>query len=136
MTIVAQFTGTQRAGERRQMKTGTITVGGTAYEFRSGGHGKGNLPVGTYTATKHLMNRSDSSMRVGNVGYSFALTDKFDPRVKATRTTLRIHPDGGVPGTEGCIGIVGDAKTQAAFRSALAKELDLSGGHVQLEVRE
>ena len=131
----AVFESTTRAGERRQMKIGTITLNGNAYPFRSGGHGNGNLPPGTYTATPHLWSRSEEGFSVGGVGWSVALNDTWDERVGRQRTLLRIHPDGGVVGTLGCIGIVGDADTQARCREDLRAELQRGGGRFTLVVR-
>jgi peptidoglycan hydrolase-like protein with peptidoglycan-binding domain len=132
---VAQIQSTQNAGARNQMVTGQITVNGNTYQFRSGGHGRGSLPTGQYTVTPHLNSRSDRSMSVGGVGWSFAVSDKYDPRVGGTRSLLRIHPDGGTPGTEGCIGIVGDANTMRRFRDDMNAELQRNGGRFTLTVR-
>jgi lysozyme family protein len=126
---------TSFTGQRNQMVTGTITINGNAYQFRSGGHGRGNLPPGDYEITPHRWSRSDRSMSVGGVGYSFAMSDKYDSRVNATRTLLRIHPDGGTPGTLGCIGIVGDAATQRRFLADMRAELQRNGGRFILSVR-
>ena len=41
------------------------------------------------------------------VGFSVNLSDKWDPAANRMRSLLRIHPDGGLPGTEGCVGILG-----------------------------
>jgi uncharacterized protein YraI len=123
----AIFERTTYEGQRNQMKTGTITINGHAYFFRSGGYGRGNLPPGEYRVTPHMWSRTDSSMSVGGVGYSFALSDAFDPRISARRSLLRIHPDGGVPGTEGCIGIVGEAATQRQFLADMRAQLGRSG---------
>ncbi|MEW5851805.1 MAG: peptidoglycan-binding protein [Myxococcota bacterium] len=131
----ATFDRVSRAGQRNQMVEGRITVNGRTYNFRSGGHGRGNLPPGQYTVTRHMDQRSDRSMNVGGVGYSFALNDKYDPRVGANRSLLRIHPDGGTPGTMGCIGIVGDAATQRRFREDMLAELRRNGGRFTLTVR-
>jgi hypothetical protein len=110
-------------GRRNQRIDGEITVNGHAYQFRSGGHGRGNLPRGTYTVSPHLWNRQTPGMTVGGVGFSFALSDKFDARVGATRKLLRIHPDGRGPGTSGCMGIVGSAEVQKKFREDMRAEL-------------
>jgi hypothetical protein len=131
----AQIERTTNAGRRNQMVSGTITVNGRSYDFRSGGFGRGSLPKGEYTVTRHLDSRSDRSMSVGGVGYSFAVSDKFDSRVGATRTLLRIHPDGGSAGTEGCIGIVGNAATQRQFRADMLAELRRNGGRYTLNVQ-
>src|SRR5262249_41376874 len=103
---VAQFQQIKNAGARNQMAVGRIPVSGSTYQSRGGGQGKGTLPAGQYTVTPHMNSRSDPAMSVGGVGWSFAVSDKFDPRVGATRSLLRIHPDGGTAGTQGCIGIV------------------------------
>jgi peptidoglycan hydrolase-like protein with peptidoglycan-binding domain len=122
-------------GGRSQMVEGRITINGNTYRFRSGGGGDGNLPRGDYTVTPHLWNRSDPSMSVGGVGWSFALSDKYDPRVGRTRSLLRIHPDGGGAGTIGCIGIAGDANTQRRFREDMRAELARMGGRFTLQIR-
>ena len=126
---------TSNTGQRNQLATGAITINGNAYQFRSGGHGKGNLPRGDYEITPHMWSRSDRSMNVGGVGYSFAMSDKYDSRVNATRTLLRIHPDGGTAGTLGCIGIVGDAATQRRFLADMRAELQRNGGRFTLSVQ-
>lgn len=131
----AQITRTTNAGARNQMVSGQITVNGNTYDFRSGGFGRGSLPKGTYTVTRHLDSRNDRSMSVGGVGYSFAVSDKYDSRVGATRSLLRIHPDGGSAGTEGCIGIVGNAATQRQFRADMLAELRRNGGSYTLSVQ-
>lgn len=121
-------------GRRRQRADGSITVNGNTYDFRSGGFGRGSLPTGTYTVRPHMWHRTNRAMNVGGVGYSFAVSDKFDPRVGATRRLLRIHPDGGQVGTEGCIGIVGNSDVQKRFRDDMRAELQRSGGSYKLVV--
>jgi len=131
----AQGRVTRNAGGRRQLVEGQVTVNGHTYNFRTGGHGRGSLPEGTYTITPHMHSRSDRSMSVGGLGSSFAMSDKFDPRVNATGRLLRIHPDGGAAGTEGCLGIVGNAETQRQFRADMEAEIRRNGGRYQLQVR-
>ncbi|MFZ5441782.1 MAG: peptidoglycan-binding protein [Myxococcota bacterium] len=130
----ATFDAVSRTGQRNQMVTGRITVNGRTYTFRSGGHGRGNLPAGAYEVRPHLWSRNNRSMNVGGVGYSFALSDKYDSRVGGTRKLLRIHPDGGTAGTEGCIGIVGNAAVQRQFREDMRAELARNGGRFTLQV--
>lgn len=132
---VAQINRTTNAGARTQMVEGKVTVNGHTYDFRSGGHGRGSLPKGDYKITRHLDSRSDASMSVGGVGYSFAMSDKFDSRVGGTRTLLRIHPDGRGPGTEGCLGIVGNASVQRQFREDMLAEIRRNGGSYTLRVQ-
>ena len=73
-------------------------------EFRvpavSGPWGKGALPEGVYNGS-NLRKRTNKAMTCPDgSGWSLDL----DPNFKTDRTDLRIHPDGNVPGTEGCIG--------------------------------
>ncbi len=130
----ATFDRVRGPGTRSQQVTGRVTVNGHTYDFRSGGYGRGSLPPGSYTVTPHLWSRSDRSMSVDGVGYSFALSDKYDRRVGANRSLLRIHPDGGTPGTMGCVGIVGNGAVQRQFREDMREELRRNGGRFTLNV--
>lgn len=132
--LSASIDRTTKVGQRDQMIEGRITVNGHTYQYRSGGHGRGNLPAGSYTVTPHMWSRNTPGMVVGGVGYSFALSDKYDSRVGGTRSLLRIHPDGGSAGTQGCIGIVGDAATQRRFLEDMRAELNRNGGSFTLRV--
>lgn len=132
---VAIFERASKVGARNQMQSGRITINNRTYEFRSGGHGRGNLPVGSYSVTPHLWDRSERGFSVDGVGFSFAVSDKYDSRVGDTRTLLRIHPDGGSVGTNGCIGIVGNGTTQRAFREDMRAEFNRSGNEITLTVR-
>ena len=132
--LTASFDRVRGPGTRSQLVTGRVTVNGRSYDFRSGGHGKGSLPPGQYQVSAHLWSRSDRSMSVGGVGYSFAMSDKYDSRVGATRKLLRIHPDGGTPGTLGCMGIIGNASVQRQFREDMRAELRRNGGRFTLNV--
>lgn len=67
----------------------------------SGPWGKGALPKGLYGVGAHRDNRTGSYACPNSAGYSVNL----DPQFSTPRTDLRIHPDGGVPGTLGCIGV-------------------------------
>jgi hypothetical protein len=116
------------------MVEGTITVNGHSYDFVSGGYGRGSLPPGTYTVTRHLDDRDTYGMTVDGIGYSFALSDKWDDRVGDTRSLLRIHPDGAGPGTEGCMGIVGDGDVQERFRADMLAAIRRHGGSYTLRV--
>jgi hypothetical protein len=132
--LTASFDRVRGPGTRSQQVTGRVTVNGNTYDFRSGGFGRGSLPPGAYQISAHLWSRSDRSMSVGGVGYSFAMSNKYDPRVGATRSLLRIHPDGGTPGTEGCMGIIGNADVQRRFREDMRAELRRNGGRFTLQV--
>jgi hypothetical protein len=133
--ITATIDSVKFAGKRNQMASGSMTVNGNTYKFNSGGQARGSLPKGTYNVERHRDTRNDKrTMQVGGEGYSFALSDKFDSRVGDTRKLLRIHPDGGNAGTEGCVGIVGDAATQRQFRKDMLAELKRNGGKMQFIV--
>jgi len=134
--LTAQFEGVRFAGKTRQMMTGRITVNNHTYYFNSGGHGRGNLPPGRYTVTEHRKSRREQGYSFGGVGYTFAMSDKFDPRVGGDdRSLLRIHPDGGAAGTKGCIGILGGPQTQRDLRDDIYAELKRGKGSFILNVR-
>jgi hypothetical protein len=67
----------------------------------SGPWGKGPLPTGPYNGG-NLRKRKDNKAMVCSDGSGWSLD--LDPTFQTDRTLLRIHPDGNVPGTEGCIG--------------------------------
>jgi hypothetical protein len=78
---------------------------GFACEACSGSSGLYPLPAGRYVASNYR-DRADPVMVRDDVGFSVDLSDHYDPVTGRTRSLLRIHPDGGKPGTEGCIGIL------------------------------
>ncbi len=63
------------------------------------------LPEGRYRIGNPRRREKAGMVRDG-VGFSFDLLPNFPTR----RTLLRIHPDGGPPGTQGCIGVIGDRR--------------------------
>ncbi|MBI1949262.1 MAG: peptidoglycan-binding protein [Deltaproteobacteria bacterium] len=130
----ARIDRTTKAGQRDQMVSGQITVNGNTYNFNSGGYGRGSLPKGDYTIS-NLRNRDTRGMVKDGVGFSADMSDKYDARVGGTRSALRIHPDGGSAGTQGCVGIVGDAATLRRFREDLRQELQRNGGRFTLRVQ-
>ncbi len=125
---------------------GTINLNGQQYYFRSGGGGNGFLPLGTYTVTigdfedqykgqtiKGLRS-TPPTMLVDGFGYSFNLNNTYDPRTGVNRDELRIHPDGGNPGTIGCIGIQGSRDVQEKFFFTLYNIIKQNGGVYKLTV--
>jgi peptidoglycan hydrolase-like protein with peptidoglycan-binding domain len=124
------------------LATGTITVNGNTYQFNSGSGSRYSVPRGTYNVRRHLDRRTTPGFERDGVGYSYILEDDRrrgsdsmrDPRTGRTRTLLRIHPDGGPRGTQGCIGIVGDAETLLRFQRDLRAELSRNGGRYTLRV--
>lgn len=71
----------------------------------SGPYGKGELPNGIYQVPRSgLMNKSGKKGFCdlsGNCWFQY-----IDPQFPTDRTELGIHPDGNVPGTRGCIGLL------------------------------
>lgn len=86
----------------------TTENGGKAFFARSGPWGKGMLPVGRYLLGKPVVldtneDRTDPyTDEVGNAWWC-----PLRPQFTTDRSGLGIHPDGNIPGTRGCIGIVG-----------------------------
>lgn len=140
--------GTQTVGGRNSMKVGTLVLKDPQsgqvmgqYRFRNGGHGRGAIPWGTYEMSNGRR-RSDQSFSSGGFGFSFDLTQKGmahgtarDSRYGTPRTLLRVHPDGGSPGTMGCIGIVGGADVQRDFYQKAMELQQRYGGKFELEFR-
>ncbi len=132
--LTARFSGTEKVGQRQQLKTGEITINGNTYKFNSGGWGRGNLPTGAYTVSGGGKT-SEKGMVIDGVGFKFNLSNKYDPRVGGeARSQLLIHPDGGVRGTMGCIGIVGDGAKMRQFYSDMQAELKRNNGSFKLQV--
>lgn len=90
----------------------TLTWGNERYKAVSGPHGKGRLPTGNYD----ILTRNV----VTGAGLSHSFRDQngiawfipIGPLFGTTRDGLGIHPDGGVPGTLGCIGLTGADATK------------------------
>jgi peptidoglycan hydrolase-like protein with peptidoglycan-binding domain len=143
--LTAQFEDVRLASARSQAMVGRITVNTNTYFFNTGGHGRGNLPPGAYTirTQDYTPNRSGSYSFAG-VGFSFGLNSKTnqtrDPRLEKDfkdfdpRTDLLIHPDGGVPGTLGCLGLLGGTETLRGFRDDMLAELKRNSDQVTLNV--
>lgn len=122
------------------MVTGQITVNGHTYDFRSGRDDPPRLhvPPGDYRVAD--LGRTDQdAMKVDGEGWRFRIEDpskkpgndsfgdsRTNPNPDAQqgmRQYLRIHPDGAAPGTDGCLGILGNAETLKQFRADLQAEL-------------
>ncbi len=71
----------------------------------SGPHGNGHLPGGNYRIGRaHRWAQNEAAYTDPNGLCWFC---PLVPDFGTSRTGLGIHPDGNVPGTEGCIGIQG-----------------------------
>lgn len=99
------------ASKRDRRMDGYFVIGPEGFACRacSGSRSLAPLPAGTYQATR-FRERSERAMVRDGVGFSIDLSDKWDPSLQRTRRLLRIHPDGGDPGTEGCVGILTKVK--------------------------
>ena len=82
-----------------------------AWEAGSGPYGNGRLPAGRFECT-NLRPRTNVAMVRDGVGFSVDL----NPLFHTDRTLLRIHPDGNVSGTLGCIGIT-DADVAGCYKA-------------------
>ena len=116
------------------------TVAGS-YHFINGPWGKGAIPLGTYTISGGVRT-SQAAMSVKDPvsgkksGWKFNVSDVYDERVGATRSLLRIHPDGNTPGSEGCFVITGTYATLEDFYTKLKSILAANNGKVKLEYRK
>lgn len=108
-----------------------------SYKFVNGGGGRGFLPGGSYTVTgrENLAPSDVRPMTVGGVGYKYrVLTNAGSPQIpdprfpNAPRSGILIHPDGGAPGTNGCIGIVGGPDVQKDFMQKMDALIQQGGG--------
>jgi hypothetical protein len=72
----------------------------------SGPWGNGLLPAGDYSVERARPGITALGFvdPTSNEGWFIPLTPQFE----TTRRGFGIHPDGNVPGTQGCVGILGD----------------------------
>src|SRR5262245_15852974 len=66
-------------------------------------------PAGRYSAS-NFRKRTDAAMVRDGLGFSVDLSDKWHTALERTRSLLRIHHDGNLPGTQGCVGIISNVK--------------------------
>jgi|GEM_PF-1904039 len=79
-----------------------------SWEAISGPYGKGPLPPGEYRVC-NLRRRFDNRGMFDPDGFGWC-TDLKYLSGKTDRTDLEIHPDGGIGGTKGCVGIKGNTR--------------------------
>ena len=116
------------------------TVAGSYY-FMNGPWGKGAIPLGIYTISGgQRTNQKAMSIKDPvsgkKSGWKFNVSDVYDSRVGATRSLLRIHPDGNTPGSEGCFVISGTYDTLEDFYTKLKAILKANNGKVKLEYKK
>lgn len=86
-------------------KLGFLCIDKNQYACVSGKHGLGALPKGVYTIDKCYKLKAINGKTEPYTGKEFPWVAKLTPQFKTNRSKLLIHPDGGVEGTRGCIGI-------------------------------
>ena len=107
------FTGSKNGSRERVEGQLFIAAAGNTYNAVSGSKTLLPLPNGAYIV-KDLRFRDKSEMArnvpaIENEGGGIcfpAWSVDLEPLFCSRRTLLRIHPDGNLPGTEGCIGIM------------------------------
>lgn len=88
--------------------SGRLTWNGASYAAISGPYRTGALPEGSYTVrVRHVVvgGALSSSFKDPKTGNAWFIP--ISPDFETDRSGLGIHPDGGIPGTEGCIGLRG-----------------------------
>ena len=104
--------------------TGTLTqidasgVAVQTWPATSGPFGNGALPLGNYglTSTPQTVPSSNSSQASYTDGAGNSWWLAIDPQFGTSRFGFGIHPDGGQPGTAGCVGITCNDTTSSATR--------------------
>lgn len=98
---------------------------GQSWPAKSGPYGQGRLQVGSYKIGKVTSLASANSNKSFTDKKGFAWWCPITPNFLTNRKNLGIHPDGGVSGTEGCIGLTsGDTKSAYnALKSANGETL-------------
>ncbi len=129
--LYAKITSIKNPELMKARASGYINIDGQSFQFNSGGGGEGYLPYGMYKIIRCYIRNDQNNPEKKTMfifennevfGYSCDLSDvEKDPRTGTKRDLLRIHPDGGNPGTIGCIGIVGNIETQKRFWAAIKK---------------
>lgn len=94
---------------------------GEQWEAASGPWGNGALPSGPYTIG-HMYRYGATGMGSYRDSAGNAWWCPISPQFSTPRTGLGIHPDGGVAGTKGCIGL------KAYDTSSARYALDISFG--------
>ena len=106
------------------------------YQAVSGGWGKGSLPAGEYSTGKIWTPEQIAALpnAASYQAFGFGFFLPLIPKFETDRTELGMHPDGGVPGTLGCVGL----KLQAVSDAVCCYMLLLAGtaaGGIDVEVR-
>jgi hypothetical protein len=108
----------------------TTNSGGGARNHRAR---NGPTPPGLYRVSHHRPNRTTEGMVLNGVGYSFDL-DPTDGTAVYGRDLFRIHPDGGSPQTNGCLGIRERASVLREAESLIVDMMRRHGGSIKISV--
>jgi hypothetical protein len=108
----------------------TVNSGGGARNHRAR---NGPTPPGIFRVSNHRPNRTTEGMVLNGVGYSFDL-DATDGTPVYGRTLFRIHPDGGSPQTNGCLGIREGASVLREAESMIVDTMRRHGGSFKVSV--
>jgi hypothetical protein len=109
----------------------TANCGGGARNHRKR---NGPTPPGIYRVSNHRPNRTTAGMVRHGVGFSFDLDPAAGTEVFG-RSLFRIHPDGGNPQTNGCIGL---RETKANLQEAerlIVRLIRDNGGSFRISLR-
>ncbi|ACA15670.1 hypothetical protein M446_1143 [Methylobacterium sp. 4-46] len=117
--------------DRGQVVTFTANSGGGARGSRAT---YGPTPPGIYRVSNHRPNRTTAGMVLEGVGFSFDLDPTAGTPVYG-RSLFRIHPDGGAPQTNGCIGVREHAGRLRDVENLLNANLRANGGRFKLTVK-
>jgi hypothetical protein len=121
------YTATQDHARQRVAGNLFIVAANRSYRAVSGSRQLSPLPTGTYLCQNLRLrsfrddpsgamqrNRPAQSRWVVDPGVGGACLPGWsvdlEPLFATSRTLLRIHPDGNLPGTEGCIGVINDVE--------------------------
>jgi hypothetical protein len=94
----------------------------------------GPTPPGIYRVSNHRPNRTTAGMVRLGVGFSFDLDPAAGTQVFG-RSLFRIHPDGGNPQTNGCIGLRESAENLKKAERLILRLMEENGGSFRISLR-
>jgi hypothetical protein len=115
-TVLGKFTANCGGGARNHLKR------------------NGPTPPGIYRVSNHRPNRTTKGMVRLGVGFSFDLDPAAGTQVFG-RSLFRIHPDGGNPQTNGCIGLRESAENLKKAEKLILRLMEENGGSFRISLR-
>ena len=94
----------------------------------------GPTPPGIYRVSNHRPNRTTIGMVREGVGFSFDLDPAAGTEVFG-RSLFRIHPDGGSPQTNGCIGLRETKENMRKAETLIVQLMQQNGGSFRISLR-